>query len=78
MPESRRLEITGMHCASCAVAVERALRETPGVLDAAVNPATEVARVTLAAGTADGELRARGGAGRLRRARPGRGERGPA
>ncbi|MGN1058806.1 MAG: cation transporter, partial [Clostridia bacterium] len=32
-----RLKIEGMRCASCAAAAERALRETPGVTEAAVN-----------------------------------------
>ena len=54
--ETARLDIRGMHCASCAVAVERALKAIPGVLDAAVNPTTEVAAVTIAPGTRTGEL----------------------
>jgi len=45
-----------MHCASCAVTVERALRSTPGVREAAVNPATEVATVTFDSGTSTAEL----------------------
>lgn len=36
----------GMGCASCVGHVERALRPVPGVLDAAVNPATGRATVT--------------------------------
>ena len=40
------LKIFGMTCASCVNAVERALRSTPGVLEATVNLATEEARVT--------------------------------
>jgi Cu+-exporting ATPase len=51
-----RLEIKGMRCASCAVAVERALKETPGVSEAAVNPATELATVTFDSATQIGEL----------------------
>ena len=39
------LSVTGMTCASCAANVERALRALPGVVDAAVNLATESARV---------------------------------
>jgi Cu+-exporting ATPase len=54
--ETARLDIQGMHCASCAVAVERALNATPGVLDAAVNPTTEVATVTFDPGMPTGEL----------------------
>ncbi|MFI4977871.1 MAG: heavy metal translocating P-type ATPase [Solirubrobacterales bacterium] len=54
--ETARLDIQGMHCASCAVSVERALKATPGVLDAAVNPTTEVATVTFDPGTRSGEL----------------------
>jgi len=36
-----------MHCAACVDKVERALRSVPGVTDAAVNLATERARVDL-------------------------------
>ncbi|TET55316.1 MAG: copper-translocating P-type ATPase [Anaerolineales bacterium] len=41
------LPITGMHCANCALAVERSLREAPGVSEAAVSYATEAAAVTF-------------------------------
>ena len=44
------LAVTGMTCASCAGRVERALLAVPGVLSAAVNLATEQARVQKAAG----------------------------
>ena len=46
------LEIEGMHCASCSSRVERALKEASGVVDAAVNLATETATVHLVEGTA--------------------------
>ncbi len=39
------LALSGMTCASCVARVERALRRAPGVLDAAVNLATERATV---------------------------------
>ena len=39
------LSIGGMTCAACAGRVERALARVPGVLDASVNLATEVAQV---------------------------------
>ena len=39
------LQIGGMHCASCALAVEAALGALPGVLGASVNTATQTARV---------------------------------
>ena len=46
------LAVEGMTCASCSGRVERALKRLPVVLDAAVNLATETARVTvLSAGT---------------------------
>lgn len=44
------LPITGMHCAGCVGAVERALRQTPGVAGASVNLSLEKAYVTPAAG----------------------------
>lgn len=43
--------IEGMHCASCVGRVERALNAVPGVTEAAVNLATEQARVTGAMDT---------------------------
>ncbi|MBI2910880.1 MAG: heavy metal translocating P-type ATPase, partial [Chloroflexi bacterium] len=40
------LRVTGMTCASCVAHVEKALKRLPGVADAAVNLATERARVS--------------------------------
>ena len=40
-----RLNVEGMTCASCVGRVERVLKAQPGVLDASVNLATEVAQV---------------------------------
>ena len=46
------LPITGMTCANCAAAVERALKKkAPGVVEATVNLATERARVAYIPGT---------------------------
>ena len=53
------LGVGGMTCASCVARVEKALKKVPGVQDAAVNLATESARVTVAAGD-DVEARVRG------------------
>ncbi|MGV6811208.1 MAG: heavy metal translocating P-type ATPase [Brevirhabdus sp.] len=51
------LDVENMSCASCVGRVERLLRAAPGVLDAAVNLATESAQVTFATGaTTPGEL----------------------
>jgi Cu+-exporting ATPase len=47
---TRLLPIDGMTCAACATRVERALKQLPGVRDAAVNVATERAEIT---GTAE-------------------------
>ena len=44
------LGVGGMTCASCVSRVERALKKVPGVQDAAVNLATESARITYAGG----------------------------
>lgn len=55
MQSLTELDIRGMTCASCAVHVTRALRDVPGVEDAAVNLATE--RATVLHGDLDpGEL----------------------
>ena len=37
--------VIGMHCASCALTIERALKKVPGVKGASVNFATEKATV---------------------------------
>ncbi len=46
------LPITGMTCANCVAAVERALRRVPGVVEASVNLATERATVEYVPGVA--------------------------
>ncbi|OGG04188.1 hypothetical protein A2Z33_03470 [Candidatus Gottesmanbacteria bacterium RBG_16_52_11] len=48
--ETERLSfpIVGMHCASCAKLIERQLKKTPGVSDAAVNYGSEQATVAFA------------------------------
>ncbi|QZA82328.1 heavy metal translocating P-type ATPase [Deefgea piscis] len=45
-----RLDIDGMHCASCVAHIEAALLQTPGVISAVVNLAMETAQVKLQAG----------------------------
>ncbi|MGH2533434.1 MAG: heavy metal translocating P-type ATPase [Thermomicrobiales bacterium] len=47
------LPVSGMTCASCVRRVERALGKVPGVTEAAVNLATEKARVTFDPARAD-------------------------
>jgi len=42
---TKTFSITGMHCASCAVNIQRVLRKLPGVAAATVNFATEKAQV---------------------------------
>ncbi|MEK7073329.1 MAG: heavy metal translocating P-type ATPase [Patescibacteria group bacterium] len=44
------LSIYGMHCASCAGLIERAIKKLPGVKDANVNAGSEKARVVYDAG----------------------------
>jgi P-type Cu+ transporter len=54
-----QLSITGMTCASCVGRVEKALKKTPGVLDASVNLAAEHASVTyMPASIGWGEIKA--------------------
>ncbi|MFO7941554.1 MAG: heavy metal translocating P-type ATPase [Bacillota bacterium] len=43
--EKTHISITGMHCAACVAAVERALLANPAISDASVNLATESASV---------------------------------
>ena len=59
------LPVLGMTCASCVSRVERALKRTPGVLEAQVNLATEKATVAYVPGQAshDGLVAAIRGAG---------------
>ncbi|CAN7444702.1 heavy metal translocating P-type ATPase [Rhizobium sp. LjRoot98] len=47
---THELSIEGMTCASCVSRVEKALKAVPGVIDAAVNLATEKATVRLISG----------------------------
>ena len=51
VPETVRLEIGGMTCASCSGRVEKALNRVPGVLSATVNLALERAEITLLNGS---------------------------
>jgi P-type Cu+ transporter len=48
-----QLDIQGMHCASCVVAIEEALQHTPGVLKASVNLATQQAHIEYVPGLID-------------------------
>jgi cation-transporting ATPase V len=48
--ERAELAVEGMHCASCAVRVERVLSRQPGVAEASVNFATHRARLAYDAG----------------------------
>ena len=46
MPKERRIiRVGGMHCATCAQSIEKALKREPGVINANVNLATEKALV---------------------------------
>ena len=51
-----QLQVQGMTCASCVGRVEKALQTVPGVLEANVNLANEVATVTVSAQTATDAL----------------------
>jgi len=48
-----RTRIQGMHCASCVNQIEETLQAVPGVIEANVNPATDLAQVSYLPGTAD-------------------------
>lgn len=56
MAEQRNFAITGMSCAACAARVEKALRESRGVKEAAVNYAAATARVVMEDGCDPAEL----------------------
>lgn len=51
--EQLELQISGMSCAACSARVEKRLKELPGVEEAAVNLATNRARVTYIPGLID-------------------------
>ena len=51
-PTSTRIGIRGMHCAACVAKVEQALFQTPGVMRASVNLASEEAFVEYVPGQA--------------------------
>ena len=50
------LEVSGMHCASCALLTQKSLVKTPGVREAAVNFANGKARVVADASVTDEDL----------------------
>src|SRR5438132_9182681 len=51
-----RFRIRGMHCANCALTIENAVREIPGVRDANVNFAAETLSVRAAQDVAPGVI----------------------
>ena len=53
------LDVGGMKCAGCVAAVERQLKQQPGVISARVNLATEVATVECQPGIADADTLAK-------------------
>lgn len=52
----RTLSVEGMHCASCVTRIEQELRAVPGVESAAVNLASEEARVSVVGEAFDSRL----------------------
>src|SRR3989344_4722491 len=54
--EQVQLRLSGMHCASCAGLIERALKKVPGVKAASVNFAAEKARVVYDTSLANPDL----------------------
>ena len=69
-PRAIDLQVEGMTCASCVARVEKALRKVPGVTDASVNLATEVATVTAAGPVAEQAIAAIRKAGYEARLKP--------
>src|SRR3972149_3511244 len=70
-PVKLQLPVEGMTCASCVNRIERFLKRTPGVTDATVNLATEIATIRYLpeqAGRAElvGAIQAAGSGGRER------------
>ncbi|MEQ1501429.1 MAG: heavy metal translocating P-type ATPase [Myxococcota bacterium] len=55
-PDTLRLDLTGMTCASCAARIEKVLRRVPGVVSASVNLATNRATIAGLSGVATPEL----------------------
>src|SRR5947209_14903040 len=53
--QTAELAVTGMTCASCVMRVEKRLKKVPGVVDAAVNLASERATVTYDPHQADAD-----------------------
>ena len=76
-PRAIDLQVEGMTCASCVARVEKALRKVPGVTDASVNLATEVATVTAEAPVAEQAIAAIRKAGYEARVKP-KGQKAPA
>jgi len=54
-PGTLALEVMGMKCAGCVQAVEKRLKQQPGVLGASVNLVTQVATVDYIPGETDGD-----------------------
>ncbi len=52
-PQTARLDISGMTCATCAGRIEKVLGKLPGVLSAQVNLATEVCTIAYRSGAVD-------------------------
>ena len=50
---NQTIPISGMHCASCAVTIEKILKKAPGVISASVNYATEKATLEYDPATTD-------------------------
>src|SRR5262249_45249144 len=50
---TERLKVDGLFCSACVFRIEEALRRTPGVLSATLNPATNELTVSYLAGAVD-------------------------
>ncbi|MCX6756207.1 MAG: heavy metal translocating P-type ATPase [Candidatus Nomurabacteria bacterium] len=55
MSETKTYKVKGMHCASCASIIERAIKKIDGVAEVSVNPGTENAKISFDSNKTNGD-----------------------